>query len=75
MVGGTMPFSTSLRVMNRATIRRRDRQMPWFMSLQQAQRFLLAPTMIYGPLRPRRHLMAAAQVSPHSRQRLLDLAA
>ncbi|WP_376093807.1 IS6 family transposase [Roseomonas sp. CCTCC AB2023176] len=41
--------------------RRRERQMQRFKSLDQAQRFLWAHTMIYGHFRPRRHLMTAAQ--------------
>jgi putative transposase len=39
--------------------RRRERQMQWFKSPAQAQRFLSAHAMIYGHFRPRRHLMTA----------------
>ena len=39
--------------------RRRERQMQRFKSPQQAQRFLASHAMIYGQLRPRRHLMRA----------------
>ncbi len=41
--------------------RRRERQMQRFKSPTQAQRFLSAHAMIYGPFRSRRHLMTAAQ--------------
>ena len=41
--------------------RRRERQMHCFKSPQQAQRFLSAHAMIYGHVRPRRHLMTVAQ--------------
>jgi len=39
--------------------RRRERQMQRFKSPRQAQRFLSAPSFIYGHFRPRRHLIAA----------------
>ena len=42
-------------------IRRRERQMQRFKSARHAQRFLSAPSMIYGHFRPRRHLMTAAE--------------
>ncbi len=41
--------------------RRRERQMQRFKSAEQAQRFLSAHAMIYGHVRPRRHLMSAAR--------------
>ena len=45
---------------------RRERQMQWFKSAEQAQRFLPSHAMIYGHFRPRRHLMTAA---PYRRTR------
>jgi putative transposase len=39
--------------------RRRERQMQRFKSPEQAQRFLSSHMMIYGHVRPRRHLMTA----------------
>ncbi|MFC0387122.1 DDE-type integrase/transposase/recombinase [Muricoccus vinaceus] len=41
--------------------RRWERQMQRFKSAEQAQRFLSAHSMIYGHLRPRRHLMTATK--------------
>ena len=41
--------------------RRRERQMQRFKSPGQAQRFLSTHAMIYGHVRPRRHLMTADQ--------------
>ena len=41
--------------------RRREGQMQWFKSPEQAQWFLSAHSMIYGHFRPRRHLITAAQ--------------
>jgi len=41
--------------------RRRERQMQRFKSPGQAQRFLSAHAMIYGPFRPHRHLMTAGE--------------
>jgi putative transposase len=41
--------------------RRRERQMQRFKSPQQAQRFLSSHALIYGHVRPRRHLMSAGQ--------------
>jgi putative transposase len=41
--------------------RRRERQTQRFKSSEQAQRFLAAQGMIFGHIRPRRHLMTAVE--------------
>lgn len=64
--GAVVRHRTSRYLNNRAEnshrpTRRRERQMQCFKSPRQAQRFLLAHSMIYGHFRPRRHLMTASQ--------------